>query len=356
MLLANDDHANFVDIIGFGLEKVHMGLLAWLLETDSNGCGAVSIEDKVALINSISGKDLEWTSIQAISTVREESPGNRVRSDLRVEARGNGINHWIVIEAKTESDVNPAQLESLEKAYRSWVSHLEEPRPELSFVLMMIGASQYTEKHAGIPGSSSWNKLNLDDIVRILQPLRDKHIYAELWHQSLVKRSEMLVSVASRWMGNMCRSDYYALYDLIRSHLVELEGNEGSHWRIINGQFNAVLYGRTFPKIPAERDALHGIFFWWDIDDDFLVLKGSASKDESVYWSNLKAIVRQAIRAMVDLPVIGEQTRNKEGTDQSLWKWRVIQGKPDPREIANQVLLLIEAVESRLKALFSISK
>lgn len=341
--------ANFVEIVGYSLEKVHMGMLAWLLDTTSTGCGDLATKDKCDLVRRLFGLDLDPSGVQVIRTCKEDSPGSRIRSDLRIVIEAKGGVHWVIVEAKTESDVDPKQLERMEDAYRIFGSR-QEQQPTLCFSLLMFGASQFTVKNTEPPVKDTWVQRDLRGIAESIASLPTKHSYVETWLESLQKRCDDLTLVASRWqMGRMSRPDYYAILDLIRTQLVGLQGNNDSKWRIINGQFNAAMYCRTFPKSPAARRRL-GTSFWWDIDDDFLVLKGQANQDQVDSWNAVKETARNAIAANAELIVRGERTRNRSGADQSLWKWRVIGDNPNPAGIARAAYDIILKVEACLAA------
>jgi len=46
--------SNFVDIVGFQLEKVHTGMIQWMLEADPK---IVSDADKCKIMNELTGKN-----------------------------------------------------------------------------------------------------------------------------------------------------------------------------------------------------------------------------------------------------------------------------------------------------------
>jgi len=101
---------NFVDIVGYQFEKVHTGVLAWLLDSRRS---PLPLDEQIVVVRNLA-PDLpilgEPLSVRAI---REYSFGRRRRIDLVLEIISNdGAKVYLLIECKVDTDVNFTQLEN----------------------------------------------------------------------------------------------------------------------------------------------------------------------------------------------------------------------------------------------------
>src|SRR3972149_10300467 len=131
---------NFVDIIGFQLEKVHTGVIGWLLDTENH---SASMSDKIVILNKLLNSSLQDDDVIKIKPIQEYSFGRSRRIDLVVEVINKGGNtRYLFIECKTDSDINEDQLKQGKEAFSK-----KKPSDDCSFFVLALGASQFTYKH-----------------------------------------------------------------------------------------------------------------------------------------------------------------------------------------------------------------
>jgi hypothetical protein len=84
---------NFVGVVGFQLEKVHIGVIGWLLDS---GNPVVPASDKILVLSRFLLTPLQEDDITTISSIKEYSFGRRRRIDLVVKViNKKGDTHYL---------------------------------------------------------------------------------------------------------------------------------------------------------------------------------------------------------------------------------------------------------------------
>ena len=102
---------NFIDIVGYQLEKIHTGVIAWLLDSERS---PLPLLEQTAVIAKLAPDTLQGVELTNVKAIREYSFGRRRRIDLVLEMnRKDRTKTYLLIECKTDSDVSivPAQKE-----------------------------------------------------------------------------------------------------------------------------------------------------------------------------------------------------------------------------------------------------
>src|SRR3972149_4701982 len=117
---------NFVDIVGFQLEKVHTGVISWLLDSRNP---MVSESDRISLLSKLLSNGMQNDDIASITPIQEYSFGRRRRLDLVVKIMMKKSDTcYLLIECKTDSDVVFDQLQQCRNAFLK-----EDPHAVCSF-------------------------------------------------------------------------------------------------------------------------------------------------------------------------------------------------------------------------------
>ncbi|MBM3333500.1 PD-(D/E)XK nuclease family protein, partial [Candidatus Sumerlaeota bacterium] len=133
--------ANFVDVVGFQLERVHTGVIAWLLGGEPL---PLPLEERGAVLRKLEPRLSDLGDLATLKAKREYSLGRRRRIDLVLETSfKNDKKAFLLIEFKVDSDVYLSQLEESERDFSA-----HEPNKPLLFVIVLaLGAAQFTLKH-----------------------------------------------------------------------------------------------------------------------------------------------------------------------------------------------------------------
>ena len=130
----------FVEIIGYQLEKVHTGVIAWLLDCKSS---PLPLSERTAVISNLAPDLLQGGGLRKITAIREYSFGRRRRIDLVVEMdRNDEETIYLLIECKTDSDVSLEQLKQSQIAFNK-----RKPNANFSVISLAVGAGQFTINH-----------------------------------------------------------------------------------------------------------------------------------------------------------------------------------------------------------------
>ena len=99
---------NFVDIIGYQLEKIHTGMIAWLLDSERS---PLPLVEQTEVIAELAPDFLPRMNVTEVKSTREYSFGRRLRIDLVLEMNlEDQTKTYLLIECKTDSDVSVDQL------------------------------------------------------------------------------------------------------------------------------------------------------------------------------------------------------------------------------------------------------
>ena len=135
-------NSNFVSIVGYQFERVHTGVISWLLDTKNT---VVSMDKKYEMICRIYRMckqpiDFQIHEIEAITCFPEYSFGRRRKIDLVVKINLFDRNpKYLVIEMKVDSIPTSEQLQGTQFDFIQ--QNICDPNDVL-FLLFLFGSSQ----------------------------------------------------------------------------------------------------------------------------------------------------------------------------------------------------------------------
>ena len=131
---------NFVDIVGYQLEKIHTGVIAWLLDSERSPLPA---HEQAMLLGKLAPDLLKGEEFTSTKAKREYSFGRSRRIDLVLEIiLKDQTKTYVLIECKTDSDVSIDQLKKSKQAFSE-----KNPDGFISVIVLAIGAGQFTLMH-----------------------------------------------------------------------------------------------------------------------------------------------------------------------------------------------------------------
>ncbi len=309
---------NFVDVVGFQLEKVHTGVIAWLLDSHSS---PLSRGQRALVLTKLIGEQVAEADAAEVTETREYSFGRRMRVDLVLDLGGR---RYVVVECKTDSDVREDQLRKTRDAFPK-----ARPDAECSFLLVALGASQFTYR-PGHMEELGWRAIDVPGALRIFSGLSVKgnRIYDD-WIDALQREDlrcsnidKALAGIESPWDERLWRQGYrlgfpvfYAYYDKLRQHL---DRGEFKAWSISSGANNPEMSwdaGWVWLKQEPPEEQL-GLF--WEFNWQSLILKAEVGARRRDAWPRLAEEVRRLCRSSA---VGGREPRARKGRWMSVWKW-----------------------------------
>ena len=341
----------FVDIIGYQLEKIHTGVIAWLLDCDRS---PLPLVDRTAVIAKLAPDLMSGAKLRSIKAIQEYSFGRRRRIDLVLKMdRIDGGENYLLIECKTDSDVSLEQLKQSKEAFSERVSEAH-----FAVISLSVGAGQFTIDHkARELQEGGFRVINLAralDVFSNLSIAGQDRIYDQ-WIASLVaeqKRVEEICEVLQRqdhpWDECLQKSGYrlgfplfYMFYSKLREHL---ELGRHQNWAIYSGRNNPVLNWQDgWIKCDPKDD---GIELYWEFNWNAFCLKAAINDEDNVErWGELRPSV---IDTSSTCPVKGKKTRNSRGTWVTAYKWEFDFCKERPIAIAEKTNSIISELHESL--------
>lgn len=340
---------NFVDIVGFQLEKVHTGVIGWLLDSETP---STYEEDRILILNRFLSTDFRKDNGIKITPIPEYSFGRKRRIDLVVEINKSGETNYLIIEVKTDSDVDIKQLQQSHETFMK-----DKPKANFSCFIITLGASQFTYQHEKIE-DKEFTVLNLSQIRRIFSDLSIKgksKIYDD-WCDALKKEEEKcfaidrnLYDMDSPWDYRLKKKGYrlgfsifYMFYAKLREHMAD---SQFKNWAIYSGNNNSVMNWQD-GWIDIYNDKSQLLF--WEFNWNFLVLKAELDERAQNQWSSLRDKVTNLCSSS---SVPGRKTATRKGTDVSIYKWEFDFCRQSITEIVKNTNKILESIHPKLKVI-----
>lgn len=351
--------SNFVDIVGYQLEKIHTGMIAWLLDSERS---PLPLLEQSTIIAKLASDIPQRGTLTKVKAIREYSFGRRLRIDLVLEInREDRTKTYLLIEYKTDSDVSVDQLKRSAQEFSK-----ENPKVPFSVIILAVGAGQFTLTHQlreiqclgfraidlprtleifsalSIAGTTS----TYDDWIASLRAERDRAIQID----------QALAGMDGPWDARLLKAGYrtgspifYMFYDKLRAHL-----NEGCFqgWAIYNGSNNPVMnWQEGWVTVGTGGDAIK---LYWEFNwNDFRLkaaIKGQAEEQTSARWKHWQDIRPALIQLCKLCPISGHKTYNKRGTSSAAaYKWEFDFCNETPGVIANKTSAILSHVHKCLK-------
>ncbi len=349
----------FVDVVGFTLEKIHVGVVAWLLDTRQD---VVSLEQRRQLLHRLSEKS-EADRIRSITAHREFAPsGRRKRIDLVLEmALNGGAVEWLVVEFKTDSEFD---VDQLTKSWEAVDSSM--PGRALTPISFCLGASQ------AMLYPPQRGKLNVEyeafDLKRTRGAFGDlivssqRHIYSD-WIQSLdeeIRRvehiEENILEIGGffaephqhMWKRKGYRPGiplFFLVYDRLRGYLNQLDPTHT--WCIYSGRNNPVMNLDDSWTEPSANE--FGAQLCLELNWDRLVLKAQIKNASDVAVRTLR---ERGIELGQSLAVAGRPATRRPAKEYiSIFSWQLPLANQSLRDCAAYALQIIDRVQPELHKL-----
>ncbi len=229
---------NLIEIIGYQIEKVHSGVLAWLVNSKNT---QIPIEKKVDLINKISSKKIDRYP-NAIKTYLEWAKGRSIKVDLVIECKYESSPKVLGLEFKVDSIPKEEQLEVTEQALKE-----KYRETDIEVVLVLMGVSAKATRDSDI---SKYKIIRLNDFLSYLDDInlpnvqvwkeaiefelqRYRNILVEIQKSdSIWNLKEDLIEKGYRWPFPV----FYLLYAILRDNFLK-----SNKWSIYSGSNNPVM-------------------------------------------------------------------------------------------------------------------
>lgn len=344
---------NPIEIIGFQDEKVHTGLLAWLLTTDRFRSPEVHAVLRELFPANAPVEDLR------VKEKREAGRGRSRRIDLVLTGSNENYGEWhSVIECKTDSDVRPKQLIGTRNDFQRWSKDTDGSRSR--FLVLAVGAGECTydrvrraRKQVHRAEAEHWTLLGCRDLRALLSPIEKKANDPLLTHwvnalDAEINRADRVVEAfgddaVKAELGYRRGYDlYYRYYDALRH---ALNPSDPGTWHIYSGANNPVL-NCADSWIPREHSG--GLFeTYFEFNRQTLYFKASfyGHRARPAGWDAER-------RQLIDCCQGGKPAKNKRGKHSaSLYSWEFDFATEDPETIAKRTNAYIRDVQGSLASL-----
>lgn len=349
-------NGNYVSIVGYQFERIHTGVICWILDTKNK---LVSFDVKVEALRRIyrmCGKQLPFSQDELVSIVckPEYSFGRKRKIDLVIEIElAHQTTKYLVIEMKVDSIPYSGQLEG---SVNDFFQKKRCDPDDALFLLFLFGTSQVCEE----PSLHSFTAFRLPEILEVFSGLSIQHYIYDHWIDALQEELNCLLNISQAleqapdiwdeayWkeLGYrpMFPLFYYIYHDLKNASTRHKEwtiysggNNPVMNWK--NGSLDKVLFG-------------YPVKFYWEFNYQEFVLKVQLSSEKQLPKNDLIWLRDEiASTCSSDIEHPGKRTRNSYGTFNSLYKWAFDFQDQDFKEIMTDVDGIIDTIHPLLKKL-----
>lgn len=346
---------SFVDIIGFQFERVHVGMIAWLL--DDRG-SPLSLSERAKIVSRFVPGYICSSEVRRVRAKLEYSFGRTKHIDLviEIEKHDRGM-AALVIECKTDSDINVDQLMQSMNLYRDKFDR-ENARVRPAAVALAIGASQFTIAHNQAKlNEYGFHTIDLNRALELFSNLSisGKNNAYDEWVNSL-KAEQLRVDQVDRvfqtiedpWDPKLLDKGYrlrfpvfYMLYGKLRELLEE---SEFKNWGIYSGGNNPVLNWQN-GWIPI----CNKINLYWEFNWSSFRLKAALPGENKLdEWKMLRP---GFVELCENCSIKGKKTANRRGQWVSAYKWEFNFCKELLGEIRDSVVTILAELHPQLRNL-----
>jgi hypothetical protein len=341
--------SNFVDIVGFQLEKVHTGVLKWFLETETK---ETTITEKYNVIESLykykSKKPaFKEQDIDSISCIPEWSCGRKIRIDLVIEIKLKQVSKsvWLVFEVKTDSIPYEKQLENTRDTFI-------KPGDDVEYFLLLVGTSMIFErKFDGRYDFKTITNQELFDIFNCFKnsfkPLTIVIDWTDALRREISRFNNVEANLKNVPDGNLYNRAYwegygyrcwfplfFCIYEKLRKNL-DFPGD----WEIESGSNNPVMnWKKSWLDINCDNKNYKTYF---EFHGDCYCFKVEIDKDkEKIGRDDLNQFRDNMIGGIEKIQGInlsGEISQRRYGKSNTIYKWKCEFGKRNLNEIAGEV-------------------
>ena len=304
---------NFVDIVGYQLEKIHTGVIAWLLDSERS---PLPLLEQTAVIAKLIPDILQGVELTKVKAIREYSFGRRRRIDLVLEMnRKDRTKTYLLIECKTDSDVSVDQLKKSAEAFSA-----NNPNVPFSVIVLAVGAGQFT-----LTQDIQRLGFHMIDLLRALEIFSKLSIASTTstyddWiaslqaeHTRTIQIDKALAGLDDPWDARLLKTGYrtgfsvfYMLYNKLRAHL---DKGFFQEWAIYSGSNNPVMnWQKGWTMVGPESDAIE---LYWEFNWNAFCLKAAIEEQTVARWAEIRPTL---VELCASCPVAGRETANRRGT------------------------------------------
>ncbi|PEA92454.1 hypothetical protein CON66_29705 [Bacillus cereus] len=315
---------NFVDIVGYQFEKVHTGVIKWLLDSSNTKIKLIEKFKAIRNIYELCNIPLpfECSNISAIECKTEYPIGKGKRVDLVIDILlTNGEIMHIVIEMKVDTIAKEDQLLATYNGFSE--------KENTIYLLFLFGSSQICQ----IPKYELFNTFRLNEILLAFNNIDCNHYIYTDWLQSLqaeLIRSQTIkdelanltyITDKDFWRDKGYRTHFTAFYYLYN----QLKSNSKKEvdWNIYSGNNNPIMNWE--PGWLSKTISNKTIKFYWEFNYEDLILKVQLPKEGYLSSQELQQLKDNIISIASKIPQIqGNKVRmqSKPKTYNSLYKWK----------------------------------
>lgn len=334
--------SNFVNVVGFQLEKVHTGVIKWCLESEYNISFSDSKYNTLSALYNHLGKDIpfEQGDVIEVKCTPEYSFGRKVRIDLFIKITTDVSKYYIVCEMKVDTDPYVKQLNQIVEV----VEQKFNVKNNTEYLLILIGAS--TVQRSIGDSHAIFKVITLEDLIDIFSCSRSESYIVSDWLNSLFsecgRRNNIInnfIRLYSLGIGKKDQhikmgyrpffSTYYYLYSEMRKHSIVPDS-----WKIYSGGNNPVMnYKDGWRNVGDFR-------FYWEFNYLEFCFKVSINKDK-VSSSKLNELRDVMYPILESIPCNGRRTQKRYGNWNSIFKWEFDLSKTSSANIFKEIELSI---------------
>ena len=313
---------NFVQVVGYQLEKIHTAVINWCLELDPNE----EISDsKYQTICNIY-KKIEKTApfnkeeIKHIKGIPEFSFGRKARIDLVIEITTNNEKHFLVCEMKVDSDPYVEQLDNTVHLSKKNLSS-----SNIDYLLILLGCSSVSREIGD--NHSHFHSIDCNDLLEIFKPQENDSFIVLQWFESMrseitksknvvedykklyplkVKNKEAHKKLGYRPLFTL----YYYLYSHIRNHF-----SCKSDWKVYSGGNNPVMnWEKGWKSVGPFK-------FYWEFNYLEYCFKVKID-DKEISKTQLNKLRGLLVPVLNKLEIPGKEAQKRYGKWNSIYKWK----------------------------------
>lgn len=313
---------NFVNVVGFQLEKVHTGIIKWCLESS---VGEPLTDLKYKLMSNLYshiGVEVPFSqnAVIEVKCIPEYSFGRRLKVDLLIEISTQESKYYFACEMKVDSEPYKTQLDQTVLAIQNEFGNFENNQ----FLLILIGASSVMREVGD--QHEDFVVVVGNDLLNIFDCYKDESYISSCWLDTIEEELERKNNALSNFLelhpdmiwskdGHKSLgyrpffSIYYYLYSQLREHFTL-----SSEWSIYSGSNNPVMNWNNGWK------TVNNFKFYWEFNYVEYCFKVQI---------NTKVVTRDKLNNLRDAvcPILeqagyeGWRSQRRYGEYNSLFKW-----------------------------------
>ncbi|WP_427338158.1 PD-(D/E)XK nuclease family protein [Caloranaerobacter sp. DY30410] len=345
--------SNFVSIVGYQLEKVHTGVIRWLLDSKNQ---SISFEQKYEILRRVykvcnMSIPFSINEICNISCIPEFSFGRKRKIDLVIKIDLiNSKTKYLVIEMKVDSIPYEEQLIG---TYNDFIQSKKYDEDAL-FLLFLFGASQVCM----IPDLHGFHIFRLPEILEVFSGYHiEQNVYKD-WIQALRYENmrRRCIGLDINGVDNIWEEEYwkdkgyrtwfplfYYIYNELRK-----TSKRFNEWNIYSGHNNPVM---NWSKGWVTRYILGSkIQFYFEFNYEDFILKIMLDKNNMISKDNLNMLRKEIVKICETIIKFkGKRTSNKYGVSNSIYKWTFDFKKEGLSEVMKKVDYILDTVYPMLE-------